>query len=185
MEFKAQREQVFEYDKPKPDIALLQIEKLQFGKDKTDPSLTVCSGGAKIIDSIEHADNVDLSMPFYFRLGLINDKPFAIEQFMGFLEAVTGETPQVTRADHFDDVRVQAKIQDGLPNLVFGASIVPNEYEDKKSKKWVEKVRFGTFYTKVEFMEQKSKGNSGSGVADAAAETGGPTTTKPSESKYF
>jgi hypothetical protein len=186
MEFKSQRKQTFEYDRPKvPDMALFQIEKLDFGKDKKNPELTTCSGYAKIIDSVNFPDNIDMGMPLFFGLHLVNDKPFKIEQFMGFLEAVTGDTPPVDRADYFDDVRIQDKIQKGLPNMLFAASIIENVYVDKKMDKKIENVQFEEFYTKQEFMEAKSKKNSGSGVAVAAAETGAPATAETEKKGFF
>lgn len=165
MDFTPQREQVFEYANPTfPDFALFQIEKCEFGKN--DENQTVFKGFSKIIES-QHPDNVEMGMPHYHRLCLINDKPFSIQQFLGFMEAVTGKTIQINSADYFNDVRIQAEIQKNLPTMVFGATIVENTYVDKKTQKPVTKAQFGRFYTKAEYLKEKGSGNSTAASASA------------------
>lgn len=179
---KAQRKQTFEYDRPMvPDIVLLQIEKAEFKKADVkgfNEQQTVFSGYAKIIESVSFPQqNPDLGMPMFFGLHLVNGKSFKIEQFMGFLESVKGETVVVPHAQFFDDVRIQADLQQKLPDQIFGATIIENVYVDKPTGKKIENVQFELFLTKTEYMELKNK----AGVSGSAALGDVPALTPQAE----
>lgn len=184
---KANRKQTFEYDRPKvPDIVLLQIEKAEFKKADVkgfDDQQTVFMGYAKIIESVSFPQqNPDLGMPMYFALHLVNGKTFKIEGFMGFLEAVKGETVTVPHAQFFDDVRIQSELEQKLPDAVFGATIVENVYIDKPTGKKIENVQFEYFYTKAEYMELRNKAGMAGTVTGPAAQGDAPALTPQAES---
>lgn len=183
---KAERKQTFEYDRPKvPDTVLLQIEKAEFKKADVkgfNEQQTIFTGYAKIIESVSFPkENPDLGMPMFFGLHLVNGKTFKIEQFMGFLEAVKGETVTVPHAQFFDNTRIWADIQEKLPNMVFGATIIENVYKDKETGKKVENVQFEYFYTKAEYMELRNKAGMAGTVTGPAAGGDAPALTPQAE----